>query len=95
MECLVIQTQQPINSNFTHTRTQHSKLDINAMDDAGMTPLMWAAYNNNPLVTEFLLSKGADCEEKDKDGMTAMHWSVYVVCVCVCVCVHVRVNLLK
>ena len=45
-----------------------------------MTPLMWAAYNNNPLVTAFLLSQGADCEEKDMDGFTAMHW-----CVCVCV----------
>ena len=55
---------------------QHSKLDVNAMDDAGMTPLMWAAYNNNSLVTEFLLGQGADCEEKDRDGMTAMHWSV-------------------
>ena len=53
---------------------QHSKLDINAVDDAGMTSLMWAAYNNNPLVTAFLLSKGAECEEKDMDGMTAMHW---------------------
>ena len=45
-----------------------------------MTPLMWATYNNNPLVTAFLLSQGADCEEKDMDGFTAMHW-----CVCVCV----------
>ena len=41
-----------------------------------MTPLMWATYNNNPLVTEFLLGQGADCEEKDRDGMTAMHWWV-------------------
>lgn len=55
---------------------QHSKLDINAEDDAGMTPLMWAAYNNNPLVISFLLKQGADCEEKDTDGMTAMHWWV-------------------
>jgi ankyrin repeat protein len=56
---------------------KHSKLDINAVDDAGMTPLMWATYNNNPLVTEFLLGQGADCEEKDRDGMTAMHWAVH------------------
>ena len=41
-----------------------------------MTPLMWGTYNNNPLVTEFLLGQRADCEEKDRDGMTAMHWWV-------------------
>lgn len=57
--------------------SQHSRLDINAVDDAGMTSLMWAAYNNNPVVTAFLLSQGADCEEKDMDGMTAMHWAVH------------------
>ena len=39
-----------------------------------MTPLMWAAYNNNPVVTSYLLDQGADCEEKDSDGYTAMHW---------------------
>ena len=54
-----------------------------------MTPLMWAAYNNNPMVTEFLLGKGADCEEKDRDGMTAMHWCVFgSVCAWVWVCVN-------
>ena len=53
---------------------QHSSIDINSPDDAGMTPLMWAAYNNNPVVTGYLLDQGADCEEKDSDGYTAMHW---------------------
>lgn len=43
-------------------------------DDAGMTPLMWAAYNRNPTVIGYLLDRGADLEEKDTDGFTAMHW---------------------
>ncbi len=43
-------------------------------DDVGMTPLMWAAYNNNAGVTSYLLGRGADREEKDDDGYTAMHW---------------------
>ncbi len=58
---------------YTHT-TQYSSLDINATDDAGMTPLMWAAYHNNSTITAYLLDNGADCEEKDMDGYTAMHW---------------------
>ena len=53
---------------------QHSNSGVNVIDDAGMTPLMWAAYNNNSLLTSYLLDNGADCEEKDIDGYTAMHW---------------------
>lgn len=37
---------------------------------------MWAAYNNNAGVTSYLLGRGADREEKDDDGYTAMHWWV-------------------
>lgn len=53
---------------------QRSNSDVNVTDDAGMTPLMWAAYNNNTSLLSFLLNNGADCEEKDIDGYTAMHW---------------------
>ena len=55
---------------------QHSNFDFNVTDDAGMTPLMWAAYHNNVSITTFLLREGADHEEKDIDGYTAMHWYV-------------------
>ena len=47
---------------------------LHSTDDAGMTVLMWAAYNNNPTLLSYLMDQGADTEEKDKDGYTAMHW---------------------
>ena len=41
-----------------------------------MTPLMWACYNKNVTVVQYLIDHKADCEEKDIDGKTAMHWFV-------------------
>lgn len=41
-----------------------------------MTCLMWAAYNNSPEVVKVLLDRGAEVEEKDVDGLTALHWWV-------------------
>ena len=48
---------------------------MNVTDDAGMTPLMWAAYHDTLINISELLSHGADADEKDVDGKTAMHWS--------------------
>ncbi len=47
---------------------------LNAPDNAGMTPVMWAAYNNNYKHVQKLVAAGADLEEKDVDAKTAMHW---------------------
>ena len=47
---------------------------VNLTDAAGMTPLMWAAYYNRHAHVKKLLAHGADTEEKDMDGKTAMHW---------------------
>ena len=41
-----------------------------------MTCLMWAAYNNSPEVVKVLLDRGAEVDEKDVDGLTALHWWV-------------------
>ena len=43
-----------------------------------MTPLMWACYNKNVTVVQYLIDHEADCEEKDIDGKTAMHWFVII-----------------
>ena len=53
---------------------QHACLGSDETDDCGMTCLMWAAYNNSPEVVKGLLDRGAEVEEKDVDGLTALHW---------------------
>lgn len=53
---------------------QHSSNDINVVDSSDMTPLMWACYNCNYVAAKFLIESGAEREEKDVDGKTAMHW---------------------
>ena len=60
--------------NISLPITQASAANINTADGADMTPLMWAAYNKNSLVLQWLMERNADREEKDSDGNTAMHW---------------------
>eukprot|EP00039_Didymoeca_costata_P014543 m.236410 g.236410 ORF g.236410 m.236410 type:complete len:1103 (+) comp16048_c0_seq1:221-3529(+) len=52
-------------------------LDINAIASDGMTPAMYAAYNNRPGHLKLLIESGADLDEKDVDGKTVYHWSVH------------------
>src|SRR6478735_6747427 len=52
--------------------------NINTVDSlAGMTPLMWAAYNehDNPQIIQVLLDNGAQVNIKAKDGSTALSWA--------------------
>ena len=53
---------------------QNSLYGVDDVDKANMTCLMWACYHNRVNIAAFLLDKHADIEEKDMDGMTAMHW---------------------
>ena len=46
--------------------------DVNAKDEHGMTPLMWAAQNQNSDVIAALLKAGADLNAKDGKGNTAL-----------------------
>jgi ankyrin repeat protein len=53
--------------------------DINIIDSlGGMTPLMWATYNehDNPQIIQALLDKGAMVNVKDKRGATALSWAM-------------------
>jgi hypothetical protein len=52
--------------------------DINATDDAGSTPLMWAAYNEtgDATLVNRLIALGADPKVVDKNGDTALLWAL-------------------
>ncbi len=47
--------------------------DPNARDDAGMTPLQYAASNGNPMVTSHLLAAGADPNAQSNRGYAPLH----------------------
>lgn len=53
--------------------------NINTIDSlSGMTPLMWATYNehDNPQIIQAFLEKGAQVNAKDKNGLTALSWAI-------------------
>ena len=52
--------------------------NVNAIDDGGVSALMWAVYNehDNPEIISLLLDKGADVHHKAKDGSTALMWAM-------------------
>lgn len=59
------------------------KLDINQKEyskhyksDTGWTPLLWAAYNNNEQLIDYLLTKGADPNIADINGYIALHLAI-------------------
>ena len=53
------------------------RVNVDVMDDADMTPLMWAACHNQALMVRHLLDMAADIHEKDMDGKTALDWAVH------------------
>lgn len=68
----VSMTLSPFSLSFS--LSQYSLAGVNSLDGAEMTPLMWTAFHQNPTVLRHLLALGADVEEKDVEGKTAMHW---------------------
>ena len=50
---------------------------INTQGGGGITPLMWAVYNeyDNVEIIKELLEKGADVNSKANDGSTALSWA--------------------
>lgn len=47
-------------------------IEVNIVDEEGMTPLMWAAYFENYTALCFLIERGADPELEDKKGRKAI-----------------------
>jgi ankyrin repeat protein len=48
---------------------------INAKDKDGLTPLHYAARNNQKHEVKLLLAKGANVNAKDNEGFTPLHWA--------------------
>lgn len=51
-------------------------IDINAKDADGMTPLHFAAGNNQREIVKLLVSRGAKLETKSNGGYTPLAWTV-------------------
>lgn len=49
---------------------------LNAQNNKGETPLMWAIKGNSLEGTEFMLNSGVDAAKKDNSGMTAYEYSL-------------------
>lgn len=63
-------------------------ININAVDDSGMTALMWAAFHNSLEVVQELLQRDAGMR-LIVSYLVCVHVSV---CMCVCVCMHASVS---
>jgi ankyrin repeat protein len=69
-----------LRNNLEAVKTLVKKVkNINTVDSTtGMTPLMWAAYNehDNPQIIQTLLDNGALVNIKAKNGSTALSWAI-------------------
>lgn len=52
-------------------------LDVNASDDHGNTPVMWAAgrRQSSPDVLKFLVTQGGNLDVRDNEGVTPIHYA--------------------
>lgn len=51
--------------------------DVNAKDNDGKTPLMFASAFDNSRVVKLLIGKGADVNAKDNGGWSALIYAAY------------------
>ncbi|KAF2192361.1 ankyrin, partial [Zopfia rhizophila CBS 207.26] len=52
------------------------KVDVDSKDEAGRTPLSWAAENGREAVVKLLLETGkVDVDSKDNYGRTPLSWA--------------------
>lgn len=56
----------------------NDKLDINFSNDAGWTPLIWAAAADQEEAVAFLITNGANVNAANDQGTTALHQAAYL-----------------
>jgi ankyrin repeat protein len=52
------------------------KRPMNVMGMFPTSPLLQASFGTEPRVVQAILKAGGDIQEKDQDGLTALHWAV-------------------
>ncbi|XP_076436857.1 uncharacterized protein LOC143276258 isoform X2 [Babylonia areolata] len=52
-------------------------IDVNATDEGGWTPLMWATESQLVNVVKYLVSRGGDPNLKDNEENNALHWAAF------------------
>ncbi|KAJ2477915.1 palmitoyltransferase akr1 [Coemansia sp. RSA 2320] len=53
---------------------------VDTGDVGGVTPLMWATYQNKPEVVELLIRMGANINAQDNNGKTPLHYGLMISC---------------
>jgi ankyrin repeat protein len=49
--------------------------DVNARDEEGSTPLLWAVLSGRREVVELMVAGGADVNRPNLEGETPLHWA--------------------
>lgn len=49
--------------------------DVNARDESGLTPLIWASIKGNAYAAQILLERGANANARNAKGDTALMWA--------------------
>ncbi|KAJ3105466.1 hypothetical protein HDU97_008082 [Phlyctochytrium planicorne] len=53
--------------------------NIDRLDDTGRSLLHWASDRGHLDLVEYLISKGASINAQDSDGLTPLHYGIYIV----------------
>ncbi|KAJ2889909.1 palmitoyltransferase akr1, partial [Coemansia aciculifera] len=51
---------------------------VDVGDSGGVTPLMWATYQNKPEIVELLIRIGANVNAQDNNGKTPLHYALMI-----------------
>lgn len=62
-------------TKFTLWLINTQKFNINHKSQMGDTPLLWAAYNNNPTICEALIKNKAEIHHLDRCNSSALLWA--------------------
>lgn len=67
-------------ANNTFAMVTATNSDVDAGDKFGRTPLMFCVLGDRMDCAEMLIKAGANVNQKDFGGRTALHWAAHRVC---------------